>query len=308
MFDWLQELIDGVGNAISLSLAEVWESISSSIWGTFMTWIYTMVYEAMADFFSMMTEIGANLFDLAWVQSALKFFSLFGWGLFVAGLVVAIFDIAIEYQSMGRLNIKRQVLPFVYGLLTVNLFITVPVELFRFCVNLQNTFVDDLAQDVIGMNLSFEYAAKNALFLFNPNSSMIGNPLLSLLIIICMGYCVIKCFFSNIKRGGILLTQIAVGSLYMFSLPRGYTEGFTGWCKQVIAICFTTFMQTTLMYMGLITMQTQPLLGLGVMLAANEVPRIAQQFGLDTSMRVNAMSAVHTTTSVINIGRAIAKK
>ena len=308
MFDWIQDLIDGVGNAISSSLADVWESISSSIWGTFMTWIYTMVYEAMADFFSMMTEIGANLFDLSWVQSALKFFSLFGWGLFVAGLVVAIFDIAIEYQSMGRVNIKRQVLPFIYGLLTVNLFTTVPVELFRFCVNLQNTFANDLAQDVIGMNLSFEYAAKNALFLFSPNASMIGNPLLSLLIIICMGYCVIKCFFSNIKRGGILLTQIAVGSLHMFSLPRGYTEGFTGWCKQVIAICFTTFMQTTLMFMGLITMQTHPLLGLGVMLAANEVPRIAQQFGLDTSMRVNAMSAVHTTTSVINIGRAIARK
>ena len=148
MFDWIQDLIDGVGNAISSSLAEVWESISSSIWGTFMTWIYTMVYEAMADFFSMMTEIGANLFDLSWVQSALKFFSLFGWGLFVAGLVVAIFDIAIEYQSMGRVNIKRQVLPFIYGLLTVNLFTTVPVELFRFCVNLQNTFVNDLAQDV----------------------------------------------------------------------------------------------------------------------------------------------------------------
>ena len=308
MFDWIQDLIDGVGNAISSSLAEVWESISSSIWGTFMSWIYTMVYEAMANFFSMMTEIGASLFDLSWVQTALKFFSLFGWGLFVAGLVVAIFDIAIEYQSIGRLNIKRQVLPFVYGLLTVNLFTTVPVELFRFCVNLQNTFVNDLAQDVIGMNLSFEYAAKNALFLFSPNASMIGNPLLSLLIIICMGYCVIKCFFSNIKRGGILLTQIAVGSLHMFSLPRGYTEGFTGWCKQVIAICFTTFMQTTLMFMGLITMQTHPLLGLGVMLAANEVPRIAQQFGLDTSMRVNAMSAVHTTTSVINIGRAIARK
>ena len=50
------------------------------------------------------------------------------------------------------------------------------------------------------------------------------------------------------------------------------------------------------------------LLGLDVMLAANEVPRIAQQFGLDTSMRVNMMSAVHTTTTAINLGRAIAKK
>ena len=138
--------------------------------------------------------------------------------------------------------------------------------------------------------------------------TIIGNTLLSFVILICFGYCIIKCFFSNIKRGGILLTQIAVGSLHMFSLPRGYSDGFIGWCKQVIAICFTTFMQTTLMLLGLMTMQTHMLLGLGVMLSANEVPRIAQQYGLDTSIRVNAMSAVHTTTSVINIGRAIAKK
>ena len=93
----------------------------------------------------------------------------------------------------------------------------------------------------------------------------------------------------------------------MFSLPRGYTEGFTGWCKQVIAICFTTFMQTTLMLMGLITMQTHPLLGLGVMLAANEVPRIAQQFGLDSSVRVNMSSIVHTTSTAVSIGRAVAR-
>ena len=105
-----------------------------------------------------------------------------------------------------------------------------------------------------------------------------------------------------------MLTQIAVGSLHMFNLPRGYTEGFTGWCKQIIGICFTTFMQTTLLLLGLLTMHTHLLLGLGVMLAANEVPRIAQQFGLDTSMRVNMMSAVHTTTTAINLGRAIFKK
>jgi hypothetical protein len=67
-------------------------------------------------------------------------------------------------------------------------------------------------------------------------------------------------------------------------------------------------MQTTLLYLGLLTMQTHPLLGLGVMLSANEVPRIAQQFGLDTSMRVNAMSMVHTTTTAINLGRALARK
>ena len=308
MFSWIPDLINGVGDSIGSALSSAWESISDSIWGKFIAWIYTLVYDAISGFLTLITNMGADLFELPWVESALEFFSLFGWGLFLAGLVVAIFDIAIEYQSMGRVNIKKQVLPFIWGLLAVNLFTKVPVELFRFCVNLQNTFVNDLAINVAGMNMSIEEAAQNVLVMFVPNAQMITNPLLSLLILICTGYCIVKCFFANIKRGGILLTQIAVGSLHMFSLPRGYTEGFTGWCKQIIAICFTTFMQNTLLFMGLITMQTHPMLGLGVMLAANEVPRIAQQFGLDTSMRVNAMSAVHTTTSAINIGRALAKK
>ena len=307
--EWIQDLISGIGDAIGKALSSTWMSVSDTIWEKFMGFLYSMIYQSLADFFSMMTEIGANLFDLDWVQAALHFFNLFGWGLFIAGLVVAIFDTAIEYQTMGRLNIKKQVLPFLYGLLAVNLFTTVPVELFRFSVSLQNTFVKDLANEAIGMNLDVQYWAHQSLGLFNPASAgLSSNVLLELLMIICLGYCVIKCFFSNIKRGGILLTQIAVGSFYLFSLPRGMTEGFTGWCKQIVALCFTTFMQTTLLMMGLITMQSHALLGLGVMLAANEVPRIAQHFGLDTSTRFNAMSAVHTTTTAINLTRAIAHK
>ena len=292
MFDWISDLISGIGNAISSALSGVWETVSGSIWGVFMNWLYTSVYNALADFFTMMTELGANLFDLSWVQAALKFFSLFGWGLFVAGLAVAIFDIAIEYQSMGRINIKRQILPFLYGLLAVNLFTVVPVQLFRFAVNLQNTFAKDLVGEVVGMNVNFDLLSHQALTIIGAPGISTKNSLLALLMLICLGYCVIKCFFSNIKRGGILLTQIAVGSLHMFSLPRGYSEGFTGWCKQIIAICFTAFMQTTLLLLGMITMQTHALLGLGVMLAANEVPRIAQQFGLDMRMRSITMSVL----------------
>ena len=307
--EWITNLVNGFGDAISKALSSTFMSVSDTIWEKFMGFLYSMIYQSLADFFSMMTEIGANLFDLDWVKAALHFFNLFGWGLFIAGLVVAIFDTAIEYQTMGRLNIKKQVLPFLYGLLAVNLFTTVPVELFRFSVSLQNTFVKDLANEAIGMTLDVQYWARQSLALFNPAMAGIShNVLLELLMLICMGYCVIKCFFSNIKRGGILLTQIAVGSFYLFSLPRGMTEGFTGWCKQIVALCFTTFMQTTLLMMGLITMQSHALLGLGVMLAANEVPRIAQHFGLDTSTRFNAMSAVHTTTTAINLTRMIAKK
>lgn len=45
------------------------------------------------------------------------------------------------------------------------------------------------------------------------------------------------------------------------------------------------------------------LLGLGIMLAAGEVPRIAQQFGLDSSVRVNISSVIYSTNSAVNLTR-----
>ena len=77
--------------------------------------------------------------------------------------------------------------------------------------------------------------------------------------------------------------------------------------KQVAAICLTAFMQTTLLFLGLLTFPDHMLLGLGIMLAANEVPRIAQQFGLDSSVKVNMMSVVHATTTAVNLTRSVAR-
>lgn len=53
----------------------------------------------------MMGNMGADVFDLEWVQATINLFTLFGWALFAAGTVVAVFDVAIEYQN-GRANIK----------------------------------------------------------------------------------------------------------------------------------------------------------------------------------------------------------
>ena len=304
--EWLSDLILGIGDAISGAFQNLWSTISSSIWDVFLGWIYEAIYGAIADFFTMMGSMGTDLFNLSWVQSCLHLFLLFGWALFVAGLVVAMFDTAIEYQSTGRINIKQQLMPMLYGFLAVNLFTVVPVRLYPLCITLQNTLMHDLAsqfvsEQTVGGNIM--QIAQNALSML----TMTPN-ILNLCFMIALGYCVIKIFFANIKRGGILITQIAVGSLYMFSIPKGYTDGFVAWCKQVIALCLTAFLQMTLLYLGLLTWQNSILLGIGVMLAANEVPRIAQNFGLDTSTRVNVMSAVHTTTTAINLTRAIAKK
>ena len=59
-------------------------------------------------------------------------------------------------------------------------------------------------------------------------------------------------------------------------------------------------MQTTLLFLGMMTFQNNMLLGLGIMLAAGEVPRIAQQFGLDSSVRVNMSSVIYSTKSAVN--------
>ena len=136
--------------------------------------------------------------------------------------------------------------------------------------------------------------------------SMLTSPIMLIFCVIAMGYAVIKVFFANLKRGGILLIQIAVGSLYMFSVPRGYIDGFTQWMKQVIGLCLTAFLQATILVAGLLAFREHLLLGLGLMLSAGEVPRIAGTFGLDTTTRANIMSAVYTAQAAVNTTKAVA--
>lgn len=270
-------------------------------------WFYETIYDAVADFFTMMGNMGADIFDLDWVKATIKLFTLFGWALFIAGVVVAVFDVAIEYQN-GRANIKTTAINILKGFFACSLIGIVPVELYKFCISLQNTFSQDLSRIFAGTQ-SLDLASQSMSVLQGSFevSTQVSFNLFNLLALIAFAYCVIKIFFANIKRGGILLIQMSVGALYMFSVPRGYADGFNQWMKQVAAICLTAFMQTTLLFLGLLTFPTNMLLGLGIMLAANEVPRIAQQFGLDSSVKVNMMSVVHATTTAVNLSRSVAR-
>lgn len=270
-------------------------------------WFYETIYNAVADFFSMMGNMGADIFDLDWIQATIKLFTLFGWALFVAGVVVAIFDVAIEYQC-GRANIKSTAINILKGFFACSLIGIVPVELYKFCISLQNTFSHDLsALFASGQSIDLAGQSTNVLQGSFAVSTNIQMNLFNILALIAFAYCVVKIFFANIKRGGILLIQMAVGALYMFSVPRGYQDGFNQWMKQIAALCLTAFMQTSLLFLGLLTFPGNMLLGLGIMLAANEVPRIAQQFGLDSSVRVNMMSVVHATTTAVNLTRSVAR-
>lgn len=307
MFDWLGDIISGIGDSIGNVFETLGQQISNVIWNTMLQWFYETIYGAVADFFTVMGNMGADIFDLDWVKATIKLFTLFGWSLFIAGVAVAVFDVAIEYQC-GRANIKTTAINILKGFFACSLIGIVPVELYKFCISLQNTFSHDLSRIFAGtQSLDLAGQSMNVLQGSFAVSAQINFNLFNLLALIAFAYCVIKIFFANIKRGGILLIQMSVGALYMFSVPRGYADGFNQWMKQVAAICLTAFMQTTLLFLGLLTFPTNMLLGLGIMLAANEVPRIAQQFGLDSSVKVNMMSVVHATTTAVNLTHSVAR-
>ena len=280
----------------------IFDFVADVVLDQIVDWIYGKIISFLNDFFAMMNNMGVELFELPWIQAVTTFFGYLGWTLFVVGIVVGAFECAIEYQG-GRGSVKDTALNYVKGFMAVSLFTVLPVNLYSLCVSLQGTFGSAISGLVNPESIG-EMAQGALMSAAIPG---IGNPILQIFCAVMMGYAVIKVFFANLKRGGILVIQIAVGSLYMFSVPRGYIDGFTQWCKQVIGICVTAFLQSTILTAGLLVFLDHPLLGLGLMLSSTEVPRIAGQFGLDTSTKTNLMGGVFAAQSAINLSRTVAR-
>lgn len=298
--DWISE---SVSQTWSSTVGIVTSDAARLILDIVFDWLFTRIYEGISDVFTIIDESSANLFELAWVDAFISLFHHIGWILFVCGLIVAVFDTAIGYEN-GQANIKGTCLNVLKGFFACSLITVVPQRLYSFCVSLQHTFATDLMSAMVAnRNVSLMNSGLEAIEALRTDVSVS-----SLLFMIMIGFCTIKIVFANIKRGGILLCQIAVGSLYMFSIPRGYTDGFVNWCKQVVATCLTAFLQTTLLYLGLLTFPDHHILSIGICLSANEVPRIAQMFGLDTSVKVNVMSISSTVSMGSRVIRAIGKK
>lgn len=291
----------------------IWDFVAGTVMEEILDWLYVQLVSFLGNFFAEMGDMGADLFELPWVQSVVLFFSYFAWALYGTGIVVAVFECGIEYQS-GRGSIRDTALNVLKGFMAVGLFTLVPVELYRLSVSLQNSLTDGIAgyhadigtvaggvMQALTASDGLEMAMSSGVFGF----TSITSPILMLFALVLMAYAVVKVFFANLKRGGILLIQIAFGSLYMFSVPRGYIDGFTGWCKQIIGLCMAAFLQSTILIAGLMVIKEHALLGLGLMLSASEIPRIAGAFGLDTSTKANLMSAVYTAQAAVNMTRTI---
>lgn len=270
----------------------------TSLFDYIIDWAYQQIIKVFGEFFAVLNLTGVDLYGLPWTQQIVQLFRNLGWALFAVGIIVAIFDFAIESQN-GRGDIKSLALNVIKGFFAVNLFSTIPVQLYAFSVRIQLGMNEDMTGLISPDGRSLADACLDAV------GDMMLGPLLKILIVIMTGYAVVKVLFSSIKRGGILLIQIAVGSLYMFSVPRGFTDGFIMWIKQVIATCLTSFLQSTMLVCGLILFKDYWFLGMGVMLAAGEIPRIAGMFGLETSIRPNINSVINSAQSAVHLTQMV---
>ncbi len=291
----------------------IWDFVFGDVMDQILDWIYAQMIGFLSSFFSAMGNMGTELFKMDWVNAVILFFSYLAWALYVTGILVAVFECAIDYQS-GRANVKDTTINVLKGFMATSLFTTVPIRLYALSVSLSAT----LTADITGIGSSFNDLASNILrelvdaptIADATSAAMFSNfggvnPIMVLFIVFMMGYAVIKVFFANLKRGGILLIQIAVGSLYMFSVPRGYGDPFVQWCKQVIALCLTAFLQVLILTAGLMVLNSSALLGLGLMLSAGEVPRIAGMFGLDTSTKANLSGAIHGASMAVSASKQV---
>ena len=292
------------------------------------SWFYYGALTMLTDLQKYLGNMGLEIFDNVYAQGLLRFFDYLAWSLFIIGSVVAVCECAIDAQNGGT-NIKDTGLNILTGFFAMEFFAIVPVRLYALSVNLQSVIAK--AYNLSGLQAdTAAQTPKNTGGLISAclglfQSLITGNPVLSymtvsdgksdmhiptamnVLFMLVFLISVIKIIFDNLKRGSILLAQICVCSLYMFSVPRGYKDGFFGWCKQVVALCFTVFLQNMFLVIGLNVFKTQMIIGLGIMLGAAEIPRIAQQFGLDTSTNANVSGMSMAVNSIVNVGKTLAK-
>lgn len=292
------------------------------------SWVYYKVMDMLNQFNQYIGNMGADLFDNNFIQGIIYFFQLLATALFLVGTVVAILEYFISYDD-GRGSLKDTGMNIIKGMFASYLFANVPVKLYQLSVNVEAAIAAlvDTAATATHSQASVPQSTGsmilNAISYFsnlvaiNPMANIVGQiasaaanseqmhipEVTQLFFLIAFAYAFIKILFGNLKRGAIILIQICVCSLYMFSIPRGYLDGFISWCKQVIGLCFTALMQNLMLVAGLYIFKSQMVIGTGLMLAGAEVPRIAQLFGLDTSTKTNLSSAVHTASSIISLGK-----
>ena len=60
----------------------IWDFVADKVLGGIIDWIYEKILDTLGEFFGLMGNMGAEIFDYNWVKSIVEIMRLFGWTLF----------------------------------------------------------------------------------------------------------------------------------------------------------------------------------------------------------------------------------
>ena len=75
MFSWLEGLVSSIASSIGGVFEGIGDTIVDAIWDNLVKWLFNAFYDSIADVFSQMGDMGAEIFDLSWIESAVHLFS-----------------------------------------------------------------------------------------------------------------------------------------------------------------------------------------------------------------------------------------
>ena len=64
----------------------IWDFVVDTVFEDIIEWFYGQLIGFLSSFFGMMGNMGAEIFDLVWVQGIVHFFVYLAWALYVTGL------------------------------------------------------------------------------------------------------------------------------------------------------------------------------------------------------------------------------
>lgn len=236
------------------------------------------------------------------IISYLGFLEAIAGVLYITGIGFAVAEWAINTNEGHGTNILSTFKYILLGFVVVLGFTSIPILLFKFTAECTRYLVLGTSMDTLLDTLTQNLTNKVV------DHLVPGGNLLYPIFILILIFCMFKVFLGNLKRAGVLVVQLTACPFHIFSIPRGYVDAFFSWCKQLVALYLTTFVQNFLVVLSIAILCTAKgvtvtslCLSTGVALAASEAPRILQQFGLDTSVRANPTQAIYAVQGATNI-------
>ncbi len=219
-----------------------------------------------------MSSDGLTIFNLEPVKLIISGFYKVGLFLWGTGVVVAVFDVAIQYGH-GKGTPQDLLLNYARSYLAALLFTVLPIPFYKMMLT---------AGWKIGgaMTTGGEPFADGFAEAWTRLEALNMGLMLSFIFGIVLLLVAVLNYFEFIKRSFFLFFLVCIGCLYMVSIPRGYADGFTDWCKQVIGLCFASFLQMVGLGLCLVLINDKTfLVGLAGLFGTLAVDRLMQRFG-----------------------------